>query len=354
MSLPTNSIVLNCGDDYSPSVTGYPTVDDNEDTNPSVEYTDNPSSECTIIRTWTATDNAGNQASETQTIHFTSPLPPQIISPREIAIPCGSVEDAIDTLGRADLTVIHPCGRQVVITYSDSANVSACGITFTRTWVVTDDCGSSSTFQQTIRVLDQQHPDSPLNGELNVDLNAPLIWPQYPGAYSYEVYIWGYGNERPNGPAAVVDVRQYESTNSYPPGTRLLWQIEYITGANSSVPSPVWGFTTQPYPDLSVVDVTIPDYAFSGQEFDVQWTVINQGNISTDVYYWYDAVYIGHTANFLDSRQVLATLQNRLVDPEDGYMDEARIQLANDDIGNFYVFVLTDIFEAVSYQCVWT
>ena len=354
ISLPTNSIVLNCGDDYSPNVTGYPTVHDNEDTNPSLVYSDNPSSECTIIRTWTATDTAGNQASEILTIHFTSPLPPQIVSTRTIAIPCENVEDVIDTLGRAELTVIHPCGRQVAITFSDSAEVSSCGITFTRTWVVTDDCGSSNTFQQTIRVLDQQHPDSPLNGELNVDLNAPLRWPQYPGANRYEVYLWQYGSERPSGPAAVVDVRQYEPTNSYPPGTRLLWQIEYITGATSSVPSPVWGFTTQLFADLSIVDVTIPDYTFSGQEFDVQWTVINQGNISTNVYYWYDAVYIGHTANFFDSRRVLATLQNRLVDPEDAYVDEARIQLQNDDIGNFYVFVITDIFEAVSHQYIWT
>lgn len=325
---------------------------DNEDTDPSVEYTDNPSSECTIVRNWTATDNAGNQASETQTIHFTSPLPPQIISPREIAIPCGSVEDAIATLGQANLTVIHPCGRQVVITFSDSANVSTCGITFTRTWVANDDCGSSNTFQQTIRVLDQQNPDSPVNGELNVDLNSPLSWPQYPGAYSYEVYVWEYGNERPHIPTAVVDARQYQPINSYPPGTRLLWQIEYITGANSSVPSPVWGFRTQPFPDLSVSSVTIPDYAFSGQEFEVQWTVINQGNISTNVYYWYDTVHIGRTANFLDSRQVQTTLQNRLVDPEDGYVDEARIQLENDDIGNFYVFVLIDAFEAVSHHYV--
>lgn len=128
----------------------------------------------------------------------------------------------------------------------------------------------------------------------------------------------------------------------------LRWQIEYTTGINSSVPSPVWGFQTQSFPDLVVTDVNIPNYAFSGQQFDVSWTVINQGNISTRVHWWYDAIYIGRTLDFSDSRRVRRILQNRFVDPEDGYVDDTTVDLRNDDIGNYYVFVVTDLHYHVS------
>lgn len=327
---------------------GSPTVTDNEDSDPTVEYFDNPSTGCTITREWTATDNAGNQATVSQTITFTNPQPPQITSPSEIPIPCGSIEDAADSAGHANLTVVHPCGRPVTITYTDSADIDRCGFTFTRTWVVEDDCGNTDTFQQNIRILEQQNPDGPLNGELNVGLNEPLQWPQYPGANSYEVYVWIYGAERPEQPTAVVNTRQYIPSTSYPSGTRLLWQIEYITGINSSVPSPVWGFQTQSFPDLVVTDVNIPNYAFSGQQFDVSWTVINQGNVSTRVHQWYDAIYIGRTLDFSDSRRVRRILQNRFVDPEDGYVDDTTVDLRNDDVGNYYVFVVTDLHYRVS------
>ena len=343
-----NDITLTCGSDYSPNVIGTPTVSDSEDPNPSLTRQDQPSSMCTVRRVWTTTDEAGNSASVTQTITFTSPRPPQITAPSEIAIPCGSVEDAIRNAAQTNLLVIHPCGRPVNVTYNDSTSVDRCGFTFTRNWRAQDDCGSTSVFMQTIRVLDQQFPDGPENGQVNTRLDETLLWPQFPGATSYQVYVWQYGTERPNQPTTVTSTRMYRPSTNYAPGTRYLWQIEYVTGVNTTVPSPIWGFETQSFPDLTVTTITVPPYAFSGQDFQLSWTVINIGNLSSGATQFYDAVYLGPTTDFSRSRSVERIRQNRILDPQDGYMSSATVSLQNSDIGNFYLFVETDINRHVS------
>lgn len=316
---------------------------DNEDEDPSLTFEDQTSDGCIVVRVWTAVDNAGNEAVTTQTISLTNPKPPQVTSPGDINIPCGDVEDAMLVAEQTTLTVVHPCERPVTVSFTDSTSIDHCGFTFTRTWLIQDDCGTTTTFQQSIHVLDQQLPNSPANGQVNAQLDEPLLWPQFPGAYSYEVYVWVLGTEKPDEPTAVVPELEYHPSVNYPPGTSILWQIEYVTGANTTVPSPTWGFTTQSFPDLTVTDITLPPFAFSGQNFEVSWTVINVGNITTGVSLWSDAIYIGRTTDFTESRLVNVESQNRLIDPQDGYVSHATIDLEVDDIGNHYVFVETDL-----------
>ena len=342
-----SDVNLICGADFSPVATGMPIATDNEDPDPEISFADQPADMCTTRRVWNATDDAGNSAVLVQTITFTVPQPPLILTPSEIAIPCGNIEDAIQNTEQANLTVIHPCERPVNVSFSDSTSVDRCGFTFTRAWVVQDDCGTSTTFQQNIRVLDQQLPDSPINGQVNTRLNEPLLWPQFPGSTQYEVYVWVFGTERPQAPTAVVNTRQYIPSTNYPPGTRILWQIEYVTGENTTIPSPVWGFETQSFPDLLILDVTVPPVAFSGQQFDVSWTVTNVGNLSVGASVWYDRVFLGESPDFLTSRIARTVQQRRFVDPQDGYTSQATVNLAPNDIGNFYIFVEVDTLRQV-------
>ena len=92
----------------------------------------------------------------------------------------------------------------------------------------------------------------------------------------------------------------------------------------------------------------MPPYAFSGQDFQLSWTVINIGNLSSEVTRFYDAVYLGQTTDFSRSRRVEMIRQNRLIDPQDGYQSSATVSLRNSDIGNFYLFVETDLYHQVS------
>ena len=324
---------------------------DNKDPEPSVEYSDIPTEGCGFQRIWVATDDAGNTASQIQNISLTDPLPPVISASSLTFLPCGSFEDAINLQElQKRITVRHLCNRPVQISFNNSAVVDRCGFTFTRTWLVEDDCGGNSTFRQTVQILDQQFPDAPEIGQLNTDLYQPLMWPPYPGSYSYEVYVWRFGSVRPGMPTAVTNFRYYHPASHYPPGTKLSWQIEYRTHVNVTIPSPVWGFETEAVPDLAVTDIALPQFAFSGQNFEVSWTVINIGNFSSGSGFWFDRVWMGPTRDTSDGRVVATVEQRRIIDPNDGYVSQARINLRNTDIGMFHVFVETDTFQRVRTQ----
>ncbi len=337
------NVTVNCGEEYTPDAVGSPTVIDNEDLNPTLTYRDVPYLGCTFTRIWNATDSAGNIVLANQSIRFSTTLPPVVTSPNQIPVACGSIEDASSNLAHNNLSVIHPCDRPVTSTYTDSVDVTRCGFTFTRIWEVADDCGMSVTFRQEIRVLNQQFPDHPVNGLINARLDVTLIWPQFPGAMSYRVFVWPETGQQPLLPATVTNQRSYYPHPNYPPGTRMLWQIEYVVGVNDTVPSPIWGFETEPRPDLQVIDVMVPPFAFSGQTFDVRWTVINRGNLSVTVYAFVDAVYLGRTSSFSDSRLVRTITQRRFLDPNDGYNSEVSVDIQDNDIGTFYVFIFTDL-----------
>ena len=343
------NVTVHCGEGSSPAVIGSPTVTDNEDLNPTIYHNDTTQPGCTLIRTWTARDDAGNRASAIQVIVFSEPQPPVVTSPDQIMVACGSLEDASTSLAHNRIAVQHPCGRPVTLHYTDSANLTQCGFIFSRVWQVDDDCNRSALFTQVIHVLSQQFPDTPRNGLLNARIDKALRWPQYPSATSYQVYVWRESDEeRPSEPATVTTSRVYYPSPHYPPGTRMLWQIVYVLGVNMTVPSPIWNFETEPRPDLEVINVIVPAVAYSGQSFSVSWTVINSGNLSVTNFFFNDEIYLSRTTSISDGRRVSRVIQHRFLDPQDGFNSAVEINLAQNDIGVFYVFVITDASNIVS------
>ena len=114
----------------------------------------------------------------------------------------------------------------------------------------------------------------------------------------------------------------------------------------------MWGFETEAFPDFAVTDIILPPFAFSGQDFDLSWTVINVGNLSSGAGAWYDRVWMGPTRDIRNSRIVATIRQRRILDAKDGYMSQATVYLRNSDIGTFYLFVETDIYYRVSVTCI--
>ena len=214
--------------------------------------------------------------------------------------------------------------------------------------MVFDDCGEKTTAIQRIKILPLQLPESPQVNELNVDLKKALRWPQYPGAQSYQVYVWYYGQPKPGTPVAVENYRRYVPDKAYQPGSRILWQIQYVIGPNQLLPSPVWSFKTTSFPDLAVIGVTIPSYVFSGDTFEVSWRVQNIGNISTGGTLWYDAVYISKFPSRVQESSIGRKLQRNFLDPGDWYSSKIPVSLKQNDLGNRYIFVETNVYRHVN------
>ena len=314
-----------CGDDYSPNVTGIPAVTDNLDVDPVVKYGDQASGECGIIRVWNATDNAGNTAYTSQEIKFTSPRQPSVQFPDDATVPCGDLEQVTKTLMLPAVMVDHPCRLPVNISYADPNEAGRCGLIFNRLWSVTDDCGGQVSHSQRIQVLELQVPDTPQNGQTNIDLQYTLRWPVYPGSVSYKVFLWNADERKPTGPVAVTTEPEYTIAVPLRPGTQFLWQVEFLLNNNESLPSPQWGFETRKYPDVTVESIIVPPVAYSGQTFDVRWTVRNIGNLTTQAYRWSDAVFISFTEDFSRARRASVVQLNNILFPNDGYTAEATV-----------------------------
>ena len=344
---------VSCGDPITPTLLGIPTVTDVLDPDPTVTYEDVATSQCITLRHWTATDMAGNSRTITQYISFSNQLPGKIFGQSLLYIACGSVETLYDIdyiLTHQFVTVIHPCDREVSVTYMDSAPIDDCGIDITRQWTATDDCGGVANFPQTIRILRQRDPDEPENGQINVNLDQPLRWPAYPEATEYRVYIWRYGEAEPLDPVGYTTSLVYYPENPFPPNTEILWRIGYvIENGTQEVPSPVWGLTTKAFADLEATALDVPSVAFSGTAMTIQYSVENVGNISTSAssQTWYDRIYIGLSGDVGDARLDKSIRQTRYVDPLDGFLTETDVDLMETEIGNFYIFVIVDVHTSV-------
>ena len=156
---PLNMLV-ECGDDTSPTATGEATGTDACGT-VSISSMDTSVGGCgnteTITRTWTAIDLCGKTSSCVQTITVEDNTNPDLDLPADITIPCGtSVETGIT--GNATATDI--CDANPTVTHSDAYAVGTCAneLIVTRTWTATDVCGNSTSLDQIITMVDTADP----------------------------------------------------------------------------------------------------------------------------------------------------------------------------------------------------
>lgn len=174
---------------YCPNLTPDPPtafVTDNCDSSVALTYTFVPTNQLcpgsyTLLVTWQATDDCGNTATAMQTVVVRDTTKPVItLAPANVTMRCDTfVLPPAPVLGQG-LMVVDNCGMVVGLTFSDvsnqNPNPTTCGhfdYTITRTFVVTDDCGNSTTTQQIIRVVDNIPPV--LTGFLDTTLVCEVL-----------------------------------------------------------------------------------------------------------------------------------------------------------------------------------
>ena len=109
----------------------------------------------TVVRTFTATDDAGNSTSAQQTITVQDTTSPEFTS-----VPSDYTSECSDDLILDDATASDNCGEVTIDVSSETIAGDAAGnYTVVRTFTATDDAGNSTSAQQTITVLDTTAPE---------------------------------------------------------------------------------------------------------------------------------------------------------------------------------------------------
>ncbi|PWL30359.1 MAG: hypothetical protein DCO96_05095, partial [Fluviicola sp. XM-24bin1] len=133
---------------------------DNCTANPTVAWvsdvSDNGNCPEIITRTYSVTDDCGNQILVTQLISVGDAILPTASNPAPIVVQCIGDVPAPDPLVVTDEA---DNGAPPVVTFeSDASDGLSCPETITRTYRVTDDCGNFIFVTQTITVHDTQNP----------------------------------------------------------------------------------------------------------------------------------------------------------------------------------------------------
>ena len=123
----------------------------------------------TLTRTWTATDNCGNETSASQTISVSDNTAPELTVPADVNAECSSIPE----VGTASAT--DNCDENVVITYDGETRTDGeCegSYTLTRTWTATDNCGNETSASQTISVSDNTAPELTVPADVNAECSS--------------------------------------------------------------------------------------------------------------------------------------------------------------------------------------
>jgi hypothetical protein len=173
ITIPAN-VTLNCGASTTPSSCGGSATGTDNCSSASISYTDAPNAAGTqILRTWKATDAAGNFSTGVQTITITDNTKPVISDVADITVSCNGSTDPSAT-GRP--TAID-CSA-VTITSTDIVS----GNKITRTWKATDVFGNYSTSTQVIT----------LGVPFSIDVVSVPTNSTYTGGIVTNLYL-GYG-----------------------------------------------------------------------------------------------------------------------------------------------------------------
>ncbi|MDG1036242.1 MAG: PKD domain-containing protein, partial [Crocinitomicaceae bacterium] len=130
----------------------------------------------TITRTYSVTDDCGNQITVDQIIVVNDTIAPTASAPDSVFVQCIGDVPAVDTLVVND-EVDNCTANPVVAHLGDVSDGLTCPETITRTYSVTDDCGNQITVDQIIVVNDTIAPTASAPIAVNVECigDVPVV-----------------------------------------------------------------------------------------------------------------------------------------------------------------------------------
>ena len=123
---------------------------------------------------------------------------------------------------------------------------------------------------------------------------------------------------------------------------------ENQTNNNRQVSSATVLIQLTPPPDLRVTSVVAPNFAFSNENININYTVTNSGTGATRSYQWTNYLYLSKDSVF-SSAAVFANSYHHVGELKENekYSTTQTVKLPDGIFGKYYVYVGTDIFNQV-------
>ena len=128
----------------------------------------------TVIRSWAAVDDCGNETTQTQTIIFQDTTGPMIEVPEDLTISCVDNPNDLELTGEAE--GLDFCLGEVSIVFSDSTFETGCSDIIIRSWFAIDTCGNVNEGEQIITIVDDI-PPAILYAPADTTISCNTPWP---------------------------------------------------------------------------------------------------------------------------------------------------------------------------------
>jgi hypothetical protein len=188
----------------------------------------------------------------------------------------------------------------------------------------------------------------PADNSTNIDYPITLSWLPATGATKYDLYLWKSTDSKPTS-AFVSNLTQisYQINGGLSYGETYNWQI-VARNAVCSTPGETKSYTMRFLPDLIVEEVDAPSSAFSSNNITVTWKIKNVGSGASSGT-WYDAIYLSGDAIYDVTDKYLGAFANpSALNASQNYSQTATVTLPNGIGGNYYVFVISDVYTNIT------
>jgi len=188
----------------------------------------------------------------------------------------------------------------------------------------------------------------PENGAVNQNPSFNLYWQPAVNVRYYNLFLWEDGATMPASPYRSYIYGTNTWLSDLIPGKTYKWKIASINDC-SSLESDVQSFTVRNFPDLIATDVQTSKNILSGSQFDVTFTVKNQGQESTGATLWRDMVYISTDSSANGAKtQLMAKYNLKQLAVNETYTQTYTIGMPSEYSGKYYIFVRTDVYNELA------
>lgn len=138
-----------------------------------------PGTNYTIIRTWTVSDDCGNESQIQQVVKVADETGPTFTAPANVTLTCDQDPNDLSLTGNA-ANLQDNCDSDPQLSFSDAVIDESCPGTYLieRTWMAADACGNTTIRKQMIEVRDDEAPSFVVPPNITVsceEVNDPSV-----------------------------------------------------------------------------------------------------------------------------------------------------------------------------------